>query len=70
MYQGAMSKGDQLYNVRSRQRCKASRLVRMHANKLEVGFCEKLVCTCMQGFNSFARQVFTEGGLFYRVTKR
>ena len=38
MYQGGIEKGDTLFNVRSGKRAKASRLVRMHANKMEVGF--------------------------------
>jgi len=38
MYQGGIDKGSNIYNTRTGRRAKASRLVRMHANKMEVHF--------------------------------
>jgi elongation factor G len=35
IYQGALKKGDELFNTRSRQKFKVGRLVRMHADHLE-----------------------------------
>ncbi|MCX7655769.1 MAG: elongation factor G [Treponemataceae bacterium] len=35
IYQGAVKKGDELYNSRARKRFKVGRLVRMHANHME-----------------------------------
>ncbi|HOJ99943.1 MAG TPA: elongation factor G [Termitinemataceae bacterium] len=35
IYQGAIKKGDELYNSRARKRFKVGRLVRMHANHME-----------------------------------
>lgn len=47
IYQGAVRKGSELYNVRSRKRFKVGRLVRMHSNNMEditEGFCGDIVC--------------------------
>uniref|UniRef100_H2ZAD1 Elongation factor G, mitochondrial n=1 Tax=Ciona savignyi TaxID=51511 RepID=H2ZAD1_CIOSA len=35
MYQGALYKGDNIFNVRTKKKSKASRVVRLHSNKLE-----------------------------------
>ncbi|MFA6508425.1 MAG: elongation factor G [Treponemataceae bacterium] len=35
IYQGALKKGDELYNTRSRKKFKVGRLVRMHSNNME-----------------------------------
>jgi elongation factor G len=35
LYQGALKKGDELYNTRSRQKFKVGRLVRMHADEMK-----------------------------------
>ncbi len=35
VYQGAIKKGDDLYNVRSRRKFKVGRLIKMHANSME-----------------------------------
>ncbi len=35
VYQGAIKKGDELYNVRSRKKFKVGRLIKMHANSME-----------------------------------
>nr|XP_002128337.1 elongation factor G, mitochondrial-like [Ciona intestinalis] len=35
MYQGALMKGDNIFNVRTKRKSKASRVVRLHSNKME-----------------------------------
>jgi elongation factor G len=35
VYQGALKKGDELYNTRARKKFKVGRLVRMHSNNME-----------------------------------
>ena len=38
IYQGKFSKGDTIINNRTKRKTKASRLIRMHANKMEVEY--------------------------------
>ncbi len=37
VYQGHLNKGQYIYNTRTNKKVKVSRLVRMHADKMEVG---------------------------------
>ena len=50
MYQGSLGRGDTITNTRTGKKVKVSRLVQMHADKMEVcvsGRCKLCVCVCV-----------------------
>jgi elongation factor G len=69
IYQGTISKGQELYNSRSRQKFRVGRLVRMHADKMEeIGeaCCGDIVA--LFGIDCASGDTFTDKGLNYSMT--
>jgi elongation factor G len=68
VYQGTISKGDELYNTRSRKRFKVGRLVRMNAAAMEdidKGVSGDIVA--LFGIDCASGDTFTSGGLNYSM---
>jgi elongation factor G len=69
IYQGAIKKGDELVNNRSRKKFKVGRLVRMHASAMEdisVGACGDIVA--LFGIDCASGDTFTSSELNYSMT--
>jgi elongation factor G len=69
LYQGSLSKGDELYNNRARQKLRVGRLVRMHADKMEdIGeaCCGDIVA--LFGIDCASGDTITARGLNYSMT--
>ena len=69
LYQGSLSKGDELYNNRARQKLRVGRLVRMHADKMEdIGeaCCGDIVA--LFGIDCASGDTITSRGLNYSMT--
>lgn len=64
VYQGRLSKGDELYNIRSRKRFKVGRLVRMNASAMEdINEAEPGDIVALFGIDCASGDTFTSGGL-------
>ena len=69
LYQGSLSKGDELYNNRARQKLRVGRLVRMHADKMEdiaEACCGDIVA--LFGVDCASGDTITARGLNYSMT--
>ena len=69
VYQGSISKGDELRNTRSGKRFKVGRLIRMHADSMED--IDRAVCgdiVALFGIDCFSGDTFTSPGLNYSMT--
>jgi elongation factor G len=69
LYQGSLSKGDELYNNRARQKLRVGRLVRMHADKMEDisdACCGDIVA--LFGVDCASGDTITARGLNYSMT--
>jgi len=69
LYQGSLSKGDELYNNRARQKLRVGRLVRMHADKMEDisdACCGDIVA--LFGIDCASGDTITARGLNYSMT--
>ncbi|MBW1767547.1 MAG: elongation factor G [Deltaproteobacteria bacterium] len=69
VYQGSISKGDDLINIRNRKKIKVGRLVRMHANEMEdiTGARAGDIVTLF-GVECFSGDTFTDGRLNYSMS--
>lgn len=64
VYQGRLSKGDELFNIRSRKRFKVGRLVRMNASAMEdINEAEPGDIVALFGIDCASGDTFTSGGL-------
>ena len=64
VYQGRLSKGDELYNIRSRKRFKVGRLFRMNASAMEdINVAEPGDIVALFGIDCASGDTFTSGGL-------
>ncbi len=69
IYQGSISKGDDLVNTRDRKKIKVGRLIRMHADKMEdISGAEAGDIVALFGVNCFSGDTFTDGRLNYTMT--
>ncbi|MBN2038584.1 MAG: elongation factor G [Spirochaetes bacterium] len=69
IYQGSISKGDELYNTRSKRKFKVGRLIRMHADKMEdisYGRCGDIVA--IFGIDCASGDTFVNPKLNYSMT--
>ncbi len=69
IYQGKISKGDELYNSRTRKRMKVGRLIRMHADKMEditSALCGDIIA--FFGIDCNSGDTFTSSDLNYSMT--
>ena len=68
IYQGSISKGDDLVNTRDRKRIKVGRLIRMHADEIEdISRAEAGDIVALFGVNCVSGDTFTDGGLNYTM---
>jgi len=69
IYQGSISKGDDLVNTRDRKKIKVGRLIRMHAHKMEdITRAEAGDIVALFGVNCVSGDTFTDGRLNYTMT--
>lgn len=69
IYQGTISKGDNLINTRDRKKIKVARLVRMHADEMEaISSARAGDIVALFGVNCFSGDTFTDGRLNYTMT--
>jgi elongation factor G len=69
IYQGAVRKGDELYNVRSRKRFRIGRLIRMHANHMEdIGEASAGDIVALFGIDCASGDTFCHPDLNYSMT--
>lgn len=69
IYQGSISKGDDLINTRDRKRIKVGRLIRMHADEIEdISRAEAGDIVALFGVNCVSGDTFTDGRLNYTMT--
>ncbi|MFH1350051.1 MAG: elongation factor G [Pseudomonadota bacterium] len=69
IYQGAISKGSDLVNTRSRKKIKVGRLVRMHADEMEdITIAAAGDIVALFGIDCFSGDTFTDGRLNYTMT--
>jgi elongation factor G len=69
IYQGSISKGDDLINIRDRKRIKVGRLIRMHADEIEdISRAEAGDIVALFGVNCVSGDTFTDGRLNYTMT--
>ncbi|MCL2481747.1 MAG: elongation factor G, partial [Spirochaetaceae bacterium] len=69
IYQGAIKKGDELYNTRTRRKFKVGRLIRMHANNMEdisEADCGDIVA--LFGIDCASGDTFVKPGLNFSLT--
>jgi elongation factor G len=69
VYQGSLSKGDDIYNTRSGKKVKVGRLVRMHANEMEdiqEAFAGDILA--LFGIDCISGDTFTNGKINYAMT--
>ena len=68
IYQGAVKKGDQIYNTRTGQKHKVGRLVRMHADKMEdIDESTAGDIVALFGIDCAAGDTFTNGDVVYSL---
>ncbi len=68
IYQGSISKGDDLVNTRDRKRIKVGRLIRMHADEIEdIPRAEAGDIVALFGVNCVSGDTFTDGRLNYTM---
>ncbi len=68
IYQGSISKGDDLVNTRDRKRIKVGRLIRMHADEIEdISRAEAGDIVALFGVNCVSGDTFTDGRLNYTM---
>ncbi|MFH0845684.1 MAG: elongation factor G [Pseudomonadota bacterium] len=69
IYQGSLSKGNDLINTRSRKKIKVGRLVRMHADDMEdITRAEAGDIVALFGVECFSGDTFTDGRLNYNMS--
>ncbi len=69
IYQGSLSKGDQLVNTRDHKKVKVGRIVRMHADKMEeITRAEAGDIVALFGVDCFSGDTFTDGRLNCSMT--
>ncbi|MFP4036104.1 MAG: elongation factor G [Desulfobacteraceae bacterium] len=69
IYQGTLSKGDQLVNTRDHKKIKVGRIVRMHADKMEeITRAKAGDIVALFGIDCFSGDTFTDGRLNYSMT--
>ncbi|MFH1480330.1 MAG: elongation factor G [Pseudomonadota bacterium] len=69
IYQGSLSKGNDLINIRSRKKIKVGRLVRMHADDMEdITRAEAGDIVALFGVECFSGDTFTDGRLNYNMS--
>ena len=69
VYQGALCKGDDIYNTRNRKKIKVGRLVRMHANEMEdIQEASAGDILALFGVDCFSGDTFTDGKVNYVMT--
>jgi len=69
IYQGAISKGDDLINTRNRKKIKVGRLVRMHADEMEdIVIAGAGDIVALFGVECFSGDTFTDGRLNYTLS--
>jgi len=69
IYQGSLSKGNDLINIRSRKKIKVGRLVRMHADEMEdITRAEAGDIVALFGVECFSGDTFTDGRLNYNMS--
>ncbi len=69
IYQGAIGKGTELYNTRSRRKVRVGRLVRLHADSMEdIERAEAGDIIALFGIDCHSGDTFTGGGLNYALS--
>jgi len=69
IYQGSISKGDDLINTRDRKKIKVGRLVRMHADEMEdITWAGSGDIMALFGVDCFSGDTFTDGRLSYAMS--
>ena len=69
VYQGSLSKGDDLVNTRSRKKIKVGRLVRMHADEMEdISRASAGDIVALFGVDCFSGDTFTDGSVNYSLS--
>jgi len=69
IYQGSISKGDDLVNTRDRKKIKVGRLIRMHADEMEdISRAGAGDIVALFGVNCFSGDTFTDDRLNYTMT--
>ncbi|MBN2440191.1 MAG: elongation factor G [Spirochaetales bacterium] len=69
LYQGKITKGNELYNVRSRKKVRVGRLVRMHADTMEdIESAEAGDIIALFGVDCVSGDTFTQSGLNFAMT--
>ncbi|MBN2060603.1 MAG: elongation factor G [Deltaproteobacteria bacterium] len=69
IYQGSLSKGNDIVNSRNRKKIKVGRLVRMHADEMEdIPYAGAGDIVALFGVDCFSGDTFTDGRLNYAMT--
>ncbi|MBM73796.1 MAG: elongation factor G [Proteobacteria bacterium] len=66
VYQGTLKKGDTIYNVRSKNKIKVGRLVRMHSDEMEdIDVAQAGDIVALFGVDCFSGDSFTDGSIWW-----
>ncbi len=69
LYQGTLNKGDTIYNVRSRNKIKVGRLVRMHSDEMEdIDSASAGDIVALFGVDCFSGDTFTDGNIWWAMS--
>lgn len=69
VYQGSLTKGDIIYNVRDRKKIKVGRLVRMHSDEMEdIDEAKAGDIVALFGIDCFSGDSFTDGKVWWSMT--